>query len=58
MADHSIDGDLHTFLTPDADALVRYLVTQGTPFADLEVRRASLEEAFLTLTAPATIGAL
>lgn len=58
VADHSVDGDLHTFLTPDADALVRHVVTQGAPFTDLEVRRASLEEAFLSLTAPATNGAL
>ena len=32
--------------TPDADALVRELVTSGTDFHDLEIRGASLEEAF------------
>ncbi|EYR65190.1 ABC transporter ATP-binding protein [Actinotalea ferrariae CF5-4] len=40
----------HVLLTPDADALVRELVTAGVPFHDLEVRSASLEEAFLSLT--------
>ncbi|MBT0993589.1 ABC transporter ATP-binding protein [Cellulomonas sp. DKR-3] len=41
-----------TVLAADADALVRGLVGTGVPFRDLEVRGASLEEAFLTLTAP------
>lgn len=40
----------HVLLTPDADALVREIVTAGVPFRDLEVRSASLEEAFLSLT--------
>jgi ABC-2 type transport system ATP-binding protein len=40
----------HVLLTADADALVRELVTAGVPFHDLEVRSASLEEAFLALT--------
>lgn len=40
----------HVLLTPDADALVRELVTAAVPFHDLEVRSASLEEAFLSLT--------
>jgi ABC-2 type transport system ATP-binding protein len=46
------DGDRTHLLTPDADRLVRDLVTAGIPFTDLEVRPASLEEAFLTLTHP------
>lgn len=37
-------------MTTDADGLVRRLVTSGQQFADLEVRSASLEDAFLTLT--------
>jgi ABC-2 type transport system ATP-binding protein len=44
------DGDRTHLLTPDADRLVRDLVTHGVCFADLEVRPTSLEEAFLTLT--------
>lgn len=45
------DGDRHELWTGDADQLVRDLVTSGTDFCDLEVTNASLEEAFLTLTA-------
>ncbi len=44
------EGDRMHLLTPDADRLVRDLVTAGVPFTDLEVRPTSLEEAFLTLT--------
>lgn len=43
--------------TPDADAFVRDLVTSGTDFRDLEIRGASLEEAFEEMVAhdaPAT----
>jgi ABC-2 type transport system ATP-binding protein len=40
-----------TLLAEDADELVRTLVGSGVPFRDLEVRGASLEEAFLALTA-------
>ncbi len=40
-----------TLLAADADHLVRALVAAGAPFRDLEVRGASLEEAFLALTA-------
>ena len=36
----------------DADATVRALVTGGIDFSDLQVHGASLEEAFLALTAP------
>jgi ABC-2 type transport system ATP-binding protein len=43
-------GDRLHLLTPDADRLVRDLVTLGVPFTDLEVRPTSLEEAFLTIT--------
>lgn len=44
------DGDRWVLHTADADALVRDLVTSGAAFSDLGVARASLEEAFLTLT--------
>ena len=43
-------GDRLHLLTPDADRLVRDLVAHRVPFADLEVRPTSLEEAFLSLT--------
>jgi ABC-2 type transport system ATP-binding protein len=46
------DGARTHLLTPDADRLVRDLVSHDVPFADLEVRPTSLEEAFLTLTLP------
>ncbi|WP_448630804.1 ABC transporter ATP-binding protein [Cellulomonas soli] len=39
-----------TVLASDADVLVRSLVTHDVAFRDLEVRGASLEEAFLSLT--------
>ncbi|MGK5737394.1 ABC transporter ATP-binding protein [Micromonospora sp. URMC 103] len=45
-----VDGRTH-LLTTDADQLVRDLVGAGVPFADLEVRPTSLEEAFLAITA-------
>lgn len=44
-------ADRWTLLATDSDAVVRDLVTTRVPFADLEVRGASLEEAFLALTA-------
>jgi ABC-2 type transport system ATP-binding protein len=44
------DGGRTHLLTPDADRLVRDLVAHDVPFADLEVRPTSLEEAFLTIT--------
>lgn len=44
-------ADRWTLLATDADAVVRHLVTAEVPFTDLEVRGASLEEAFLALTA-------
>ncbi|GAA4944186.1 ABC transporter ATP-binding protein [Actinoplanes utahensis] len=44
------NGDRLHLLTADADRVVRELVTRNVPFRDLEVRPASLEEAFLTLT--------
>ena len=39
-----------TVLANDADRLVRALVVEEVPFSDLELRGASLEEAFLALT--------
>ena len=44
------DGDRVQVLAADADALVRALVADGVPFRSLEIRGASLEEAFLALT--------
>jgi ABC-2 type transport system ATP-binding protein len=44
------DGS-HTFFVRDADAAVTALVRSGIRFSGLAVRGASLEEAFLTLTA-------
>lgn len=41
-----------TVLSRDADETVRRLVRENIPFARLEVRTASLEEAFLALTHP------
>ena len=43
-------GDRFQVLASDADALVRALVAGGAAFRGLEVRGASLEEAFLSLT--------
>ena len=40
-----------TVVTQDADATVRQLVQDGLPFSQLEVHGATLEEAFLSLTA-------
>jgi ABC-2 type transport system ATP-binding protein len=48
----SRDGDRYELWTADSDSLVRQLVNTGIPFRDLEVATASLEEAFLALTAP------
>jgi ABC-2 type transport system ATP-binding protein len=45
----TVDGRTDLLVT-DADALVRELVESGVPFANLEVRPTSLEEAFLALT--------
>lgn len=38
----------------DADAFVRKLVAHELPFSDLQVRGATLEEAFLSLTSPSS----
>lgn len=49
------DGDRTHLLTADADQLVRDLVASGAAFRDLEIRAASLEDAFLAITnQPAT----
>jgi ABC-2 type transport system ATP-binding protein len=44
------DAGATTFYTRDSDAFVTGLVRSGIPFANLAVRGATLEEAFLTLT--------
>ena len=55
---HDTPGGVRvTLVASDADAAVRALVEQTVPFRGLEVRGASLEEAFLSLTAtPAPTG--
>src|SRR5690606_16170168 len=50
------DRSRYRLLTADADELVRELVRVGSRFSGLEVRSASLEEAFLTLTSDAPAG--
>lgn len=50
VVEHEADAGRHQLLTPDADALVRELVGSGIDFSRLEVRSATLEEAFLALT--------
>jgi ABC-2 type transport system ATP-binding protein len=52
------EGDRLHLLTSDADRLVRDLVLAGVPFHGLEIRAASLEEAFLTLTSTGPAPAL
>ena len=42
--------DRHVVYVSDPDAFVRELVRSGLPFHDLEVRRLSLEDAFVALT--------
>ena len=49
-----VDGVV-TAVVSDSDALIRALVASGTPFRDLTVRGASLEEAFLTITKGAVV---
>ncbi|GAB3534405.1 ABC transporter ATP-binding protein [Arthrobacter tecti] len=49
--DCTADDGRVTIVTHDADATVRELVQRAMPFSQLEVRGASLEEAFLALTA-------
>ena len=43
-------GEEVAILAYDADAVVRALVTHGVTFSELQVRPASLEEAFVTIT--------
>jgi ABC-2 type transport system ATP-binding protein len=45
------EGDRTHLLTNDADELVRDLVTSGVAFSDLEIQGASLEDAFVAITA-------
>nr|BFF19502.1 hypothetical protein GCM10025730_30230 [Promicromonospora thailandica] len=52
------DGVRQEHLVADSDAFVRDLVTSGTRFSDLEIRGASLEEAFGQLVAHGNEGAL
>jgi len=51
---HEPDDDHQVLTVDDADDFVRVLVGSGLDFHDLTVRGATLEEAFLSLTAPAT----
>ena len=48
------DGWRYELYTADADELVRTLVTSGLPFHGLEIRGASLEEAFEQMVSHAT----
>ena len=50
VADQSVEGERRSLLVTDSDAFVRALVTSAVVFSGLEVRGASLEEAFLALT--------
>ncbi len=52
----AVAGTRFTLLAADADAAVRALVAARLPFHALEVRGASLEEAFLALTTRGTTG--
>ena len=49
------EGDRWSLFTDDSDALVRELVRADVSFCDLEVAPASLEEAFLALTADSAL---
>jgi ABC-2 type transport system ATP-binding protein len=50
------EGERIRVLASDADQLVRDLVTSGTEFTDLEISTASLEDAFLAITAQQRAG--
>lgn len=51
----AVDARGHADLrTRTPEALLTALIRQNTPFTELEVSRASLEDAFLSLTAPTT----
>ncbi|MDO8147897.1 ABC transporter ATP-binding protein [Isoptericola sp. b515] len=52
--EHRGDGTQELY-TPDADALVRDLVTSGVAFSDLQIRGASLEEAFAEMVASGSL---
>jgi ABC-2 type transport system ATP-binding protein len=45
-----VEDDRVTYLAHDPDALVRWLVEHGVSLAGVEVRPATLEEAFVSLT--------
>lgn len=47
------EGDRAALVTQDSDALVRELVRTDVDFEDLQIRGATLEEAFVAMTAPA-----
>jgi ABC-2 type transport system ATP-binding protein len=49
-----VNNGSYTLYTADPDGLVRALSLQGVPFTGLQVERASLEEAFLSLTGGAS----
>jgi ABC-2 type transport system ATP-binding protein len=56
---HSRERNREVLYVSDADAVVRELVSRGTPFTGLRVRGATLEEAFQAMTggAPTTLPA-
>ncbi|GAA2388803.1 ABC transporter ATP-binding protein [Nonomuraea africana] len=55
VSSEQVDGR-HQLLTSDSDRLVLDLVASGTPFSGLEISPASLEDAFLAITAKETAG--
>lgn len=50
------EGDLTHLLTHDAVQLVHDLASPGNSFTDIEIRSASLEDAFLALTSSVQVG--
>jgi ABC-2 type transport system ATP-binding protein len=49
-----VNNGSYTLYTADPDELVRALSLQGVAFTGLQIERASLEEAFLSLTGGAS----
>jgi ABC-2 type transport system ATP-binding protein len=54
VTSHQFKDGRHYVFAEDADALVTQLVTTGAPFSDLDVRGASLEQAFIDIAGTAT----
>jgi ABC-2 type transport system ATP-binding protein len=54
VTNHQFKDGRHYVFAEDADAFVTQLVTTGAPFSDLDVRGASLEQAFIDIAGTAT----